>query len=44
MTYRVTAAGAQVFDAGVMNFGGSAANPAVARMLENLWRRLGRRG
>jgi hypothetical protein len=40
MTYHVTPRGAQVFDAGVMNFGGSADNPAVAQMLENLWHRL----
>ena len=40
MTYHVTPRGAQVFDAGVMNFGGSADNPAVAQMLENLWQRL----
>ena len=40
MTYHVTSRGAQVFDAGVMNFGGSADNPAVAQMLENLWQRL----
>jgi hypothetical protein len=40
MTYYSTAAGAKVFSAGVMNFGGSARSPIVATMLENLWRRL----
>jgi N,N-dimethylformamidase beta subunit-like, C-terminal len=37
MTYYSTAAGAEVFDAGTINFGGAAANPYVARMLHNLW-------
>jgi len=37
MTYYTTAAGAEVFDAGTINFGGAAANPYVARMLTNLW-------
>jgi len=37
MTYYTTAAGAQVFDAGTINFGGAADNPSVARMLHNLW-------
>lgn len=37
MTYYTTAAGAEVFDAGTINFGGSADNPYVARMLRNLW-------
>jgi hypothetical protein len=40
MTYYTTAAGAKVFSAGVMNFGGSARSPIVATMLQNLWRRL----
>jgi hypothetical protein len=40
MTYYTTPAGAKVFSAGVMNFGGSARLPIVAKMLENLWRRL----
>ena len=37
MTYYTTASGAQVFDAGTIDFGGSAANPYVARLLANLW-------
>jgi N,N-dimethylformamidase len=39
MTYYTTPAGAKVFSAGVMNFGGSAMWPPVSRMLENLWAR-----
>jgi hypothetical protein len=42
MTYYTTRAGAKVFSAGAINFGGSAEWPAVSRMLENLWRRLSR--
>jgi len=42
MTYYATPAGAKVFSAGVMNFGGSALWPAVSRMLENLWERTSR--
>ena len=37
MTYYTTANGAEVFDAGTINFGGAAANPSVARILHNLW-------
>jgi len=37
MTYYTTAAGAEVFDAGTINFGGAAGNPYVAKMLVNLW-------
>jgi hypothetical protein len=37
MTYYTTAAGAEVFDAGTINFGGAADNPYVATMLRNLW-------
>ncbi len=37
MTYYTTAAGAEVFDAGTIDFGGAADNPYVARMLANLW-------
>jgi len=37
MTYYTTAAGAEVFDAGTINFGGAADNAYVARMLRNLW-------
>jgi N,N-dimethylformamidase beta subunit-like, C-terminal len=40
MTYYSTPAGAKVFSAGVINFGGSAENPVVSRLLDNLWRRL----
>jgi hypothetical protein len=40
MTYYTTPAGAKVFDAGVMNFGGSALWPIVSTMLENLWAEL----
>jgi N,N-dimethylformamidase len=41
MTYYETAAGAKVFAAGVINFGGSALWPVSSRLLDNLWRRLG---
>ena len=40
MTYYETTAGAKVFAAGAMDFGGTALLPAVSRMLENLWGRL----
>ena len=40
MTYYTTAAGAKVFSAGVMNFGGSSLWPTVSTMLENLWTKL----
>jgi hypothetical protein len=40
MTYYTTPAGAKVFDAGVMNFGGSALWPVTSTMLENLWAEL----
>ena len=40
MTYYTTRAGARVFSAGVMNFGGSALWPTVSTMLENLWVKL----
>jgi hypothetical protein len=42
MTYYETPRGAKVFAAGVLNFGGSALQPIVRRMLENLWAHLGR--
>ena len=42
MTYYRTPAGAKVFSAGAINFGGTAQFPVVSRMLENLWRRLSR--
>lgn len=40
MTYYETPAGAKVFAAGAVDFGGTALLPAVSRMLENLWGRL----
>ncbi len=40
MTYYDTAAGAKVFAAGTLDFGGSALTDPVSRMLENLWERL----
>ena len=40
MTYYTTARGAEVFSAGVMNFGGSSLWPTVNTMLENLWEKL----
>jgi N,N-dimethylformamidase beta subunit-like, C-terminal len=42
MTYYQTARGAKVFDAGVINFGGSALQPPVSRLLDALWARLSR--
>ena len=42
MTYYTTSAGAKVFAAGVLNFGGSAWSSTVAVMLENLWATLSR--
>jgi hypothetical protein len=40
MTYYETAAGAKVFAAGVINFGGSALWPVTAVLLDNLWAHL----
>src|SRR5438270_12845327 len=40
MTYYETAAGAKVFAAGALNFAASLGNPAVARLLANVWARL----
>jgi hypothetical protein len=40
MTYYETAAGAKVFAAGALDFGGSSTFWPVSRMLENLWARL----
>jgi hypothetical protein len=40
MTYYETPAGARVFAAGAIDFGGSATLPTVRRLLENLWARL----
>jgi hypothetical protein len=42
MTYYESPAGAKVFAAGVMNFGGWSEWPPVRVMLENLWARLSR--
>jgi hypothetical protein len=43
MTHYQAGNGAQVFDAGVLNFAGTAEDPGIDRMVENLWRRLERR-
>jgi N,N-dimethylformamidase len=40
MTYYTTPAGAKVFAAGTMNFGGTATWRPVSRVLENVWSRL----
>jgi hypothetical protein len=40
MTYYETPAGAKVFAAGVINFGASLGDPAVDRLLTNVWTRL----
>ncbi len=37
MTYYATRSGAEVFDAGTINFGGAADQADVAQMLSNLW-------
>ena len=42
MTYYETAAGARVFSAGALDFGGSITFQPVWRMLENLWRHMTR--
>ena len=42
MSYYETPAGAKVFAAGTLDFGGSALTVPVAQMLENLWARLSR--
>jgi hypothetical protein len=42
MTYYESPAGAKVFAAGVLNFAASVGNPAVSRLLENVWARLSR--
>jgi hypothetical protein len=43
MTYYTTRRGAEVFDAGTINFGGAAGNRYVAGMLANLWRHMATR-
>jgi len=40
MTYYTTRAGAKVFSAGVMNFGGSALWPVISTMVQNIWTNL----
>jgi hypothetical protein len=40
MTYYETPAGAKVFAAGALNFGASIGDPAVARLVQNVWNRL----
>jgi N,N-dimethylformamidase len=42
MTYYETPAGAKVFAAGALNFAASIGEPAVARLVENLWTKLSR--
>jgi hypothetical protein len=42
MTYYETAGGAKVFDAGVINFGGSALQPTVRPLISALFARLSR--
>jgi hypothetical protein len=42
MTYYETRAGAKVFSAGAINFGGSVQWPVQARLMANLWARLSR--
>jgi N,N-dimethylformamidase beta subunit-like protein len=41
MTYYTTPKGSRVFDAGVMNFGGSALWPEVSPLIANIWSYLG---
>jgi hypothetical protein len=41
MTYYTTPGGSRVFDAGVMNFGGSALWPQVSPLIANIWTYLG---
>ena len=40
MTYYETPAGGMVFAAGVVNFAASINDPAVSRLVENVWSRL----
>jgi N,N-dimethylformamidase beta subunit-like protein len=40
LTYYETAAGARVFAAGVVNFAASITDPAVSRLIDNVWARL----
>jgi hypothetical protein len=43
MIYRETRAGARVFAAGTIDFGGTALQPVPAKLLDNLWTRMSRR-
>jgi len=40
MTFYETGAGARVFAAGALDFGGSIDQPAVAQLVANVWARL----
>jgi hypothetical protein len=42
MTYYETRSGAKVFAAGTLNFAGTALEPTVSAVLENVWRKLAR--
>jgi hypothetical protein len=42
MTYYETGSGARVFAAGAVNFAASINNPAVSRLVDNVWSRLAR--
>jgi hypothetical protein len=42
MTYYETPKGAKVFAGGALNFAASVTDPAVERLLENVWARLSR--
>jgi hypothetical protein len=42
MTYYATPTGAKVFDAGVINFGGTSLWPGIREMMVNLWKELSR--
>ena len=42
MTYYDTSSGARVFAAGVVNFAASITDPAVSRLVDNVWSRLTR--
>jgi len=42
MTYYSTRSGAKVFAAGTLNFAGTALEPQVSPVLENIWEQLAR--
>ena len=44
MTYYETGSGARVFAAGALNFTASITDPAVSRLVDNVWSRLGALG